>query len=75
MLSSAFFSKNWPQYELNGLVAKEMQGHKVILPIWHKVSKDEVLQHSPSLADKLAINSALSSMEEIIEQLRAVLRT
>ena len=25
VLSSAFFSKNWPQYELNGLVAREME--------------------------------------------------
>ena len=46
VLSGAFFAKNWPQYELNGLVAKEMSGGKVILPIWHKVSKDEVLGYS-----------------------------
>ncbi len=48
VLSGAFFDKNWPQYELDGLVAKEMEGHKVILPIWHKVSKDEVMRYSPS---------------------------
>jgi hypothetical protein len=33
----SFFAKNWPQYELNGLTAREMDGHKVILPIWHNV--------------------------------------
>ncbi|HKC62853.1 MAG TPA: toll/interleukin-1 receptor domain-containing protein, partial [Pyrinomonadaceae bacterium] len=54
VLSIAFFSKNWPQYELDGLVTKELSGGKVILPLWHKVSKDEVVSYSPSLADKLA---------------------
>ncbi|MBA3562437.1 MAG: TIR domain-containing protein [Gammaproteobacteria bacterium] len=74
VLSSAFFEKNWPQYELDGLVAKEMSGQKVILPIWHKVTKDQVLAYSPSLADKVAINSSLSSTAEIVAQLSEVLR-
>jgi len=73
ILSSSFFAKNWPQYELDGLVAKEMEGRKVILPIWHKVSKDEVRSYSPSLADKVAINSSISSLEDIVEQLGEVL--
>jgi len=73
VLSEAFFAKNWPQYELNGLVAKEMHGGKVILPIWHKVSKDEVLQFSPTLADKVALNTSISSVSEIAKQLAEVL--
>jgi hypothetical protein len=43
VLSSNFFAKNWPQYELDGLVAKEMSAGKTILPLWHKVSKNEVM--------------------------------
>ncbi|WP_018403074.1 toll/interleukin-1 receptor domain-containing protein [Marinobacter gelidimuriae] len=74
VLSGAFFAKNWPQYELNGLVAREMAGGKVILPIWHKVSKDEVLSYSPTLADKVALNTAISSVSEIAQQLSEVLR-
>lgn len=73
VLSESFFSKNWPQYELNGLVAKEMHGGKVILPIWHKVSKEEVIKFSPTLADKVALNSSLSSIAEIATQLAEVL--
>lgn len=74
VLSAAFFSKNWPQYELDGLVTREMTGGgKVILPIWHKVSKDEVIAYSPSLADKVAINSSFFSRGEIVEQLSEVL--
>lgn len=72
VLSSAFFEKNWPQYELDGMVAREMNGVKVILPIWHKVSKDDVLNYSPSLADKVALNSSLKSIKEIAEDLAKV---
>lgn len=74
VLSSAFFSKNWPQYELNGLVAKEMEGQKVVLPIWHKVSKDEVMAFSLPMADKVAINTAISSLPEVVAQLAEVLK-
>lgn len=73
VFSSAFFEKNWTQYELDGLVDQEMNGHKVILPIWHLVTKDQVQNYSPSLADKKAINSSLSTIEEIISQLSEVL--
>lgn len=70
VLSSDFFSKNWPQYELDGLVTKEVNGgEKVILPIWHKVSKDEVAHYSPSLADKVALNTGLQTLAEIVDQL------
>jgi hypothetical protein len=74
VLSPAFFAKNWPQYELDGLVAREMNGGKVILPLWHKVSKDEVLAYSPSLADKLALHTATSSVDELATKLGEVLR-
>ena len=73
VLSSAFFAKNWTQYELDGLVTREMEGHKVILPIWHMVSKNQVQNYSPTLADKKAINSSLSTIDEIVTQLGEVL--
>ncbi len=73
VLSSSFFSKNWTQYELDAMVAKEMAGHKMILPIWHKVSKTEVLNFSPTLADKVALNSSISSVDEIADSLMEVI--
>lgn len=72
VLSGSFFAKHWPQYELDGLVAREMNGVKVILPIWHRVTKSEVMSYSPSLADRVALNSSLMSIEEIARQLADV---
>jgi hypothetical protein len=74
ILSSAFFAKNWTQYELDGLVAKEMEGIKVILPIWHKISKDEVMSYSPSLVDKLALRTSQYTIEELADQLAEVVK-
>jgi hypothetical protein len=74
ILSPSFFAKQWPQYELDGLVSKEMDGGKVILPIWHKVSKAEVMGYSPTLADKMALNTVTNTVEEIAEALAGVLK-
>jgi hypothetical protein len=74
VLSKAFVQKRWTEYELNGLVAAEIEGSKRVLPIWHEISKLEVMKFSPSLADKLALNTMTNTTEEIAEQLLSILR-
>lgn len=74
VISSAFIAKQWPQYEVDGLVAREMaEGGKVILPIWHKVTKSEVLKYSPTLADKLALNTSIDEVSTIAKQLKEMI--
>lgn len=74
VLSSSFFKRDWTNYELDGFVNKEMNGLKVILPIWHKVSKDEVQKFSLSLADKIALNSSIYSVKEIAEEINNLIK-
>lgn len=69
VLSEAFFSKEWPQRELDGLFAREVNGEKVILPIWHKISKNEVMKFSPIIADMLALNTLSFTIEEIAKEI------
>ena len=57
VLSHAFFAKEWPRKELDGLAARESSGMKVILPIWHGLSREEVASYSPMLAGRLAASS------------------
>ncbi|MFA5084518.1 MAG: toll/interleukin-1 receptor domain-containing protein [Candidatus Paceibacterota bacterium] len=72
IFSKSFLAKKkWTEYELNGLFAKEKQGIKVILPIWHDITRDDIAQYSPSLADRLAKSS--SSIKEIISELNKLL--
>lgn len=74
VLSPAFISKRWPEYELRGLTSREMLGKKVILPVWHNVELKDVIAFSPTLADKLAVKTdSLSPVEiavKIIETIR-----
>lgn len=71
VLSKAFLAKKkWTEYELNGLFAKEKLGKKVILPLWYEVTRDEIAEYSPTLADRIAKMS--SSLEDIIEELRRI---
>jgi hypothetical protein len=65
VLSKFFFQKEWPQKELDGLFARESDGEKVILPIWHEISKNEVLRFSPIIADLVALNTSIFTIDEI----------
>ncbi len=69
VISRNFIAKEWPQKELDGLVSLEVDGRNRILPIWHEISKDEVIQYSPTLADKVALNTSILSMQEITSEL------
>jgi TIR domain-containing protein len=57
ILSVNFFKKEWPQKELDGLVAREDVNGKIILPVWHGVTKDQVKSFSPILSDRVAVSS------------------
>jgi|GEM_PF-6287765 len=72
VLSRNFFRKSWPKLELGGLVAKEQQAGKTIIPIWFKVKKDYVLDFSPTLADKVAISTNGLDIRNVAEQLLVV---
>jgi hypothetical protein len=57
ILSENFFKKEWPQKELDALISKEEGHSKVILPVWHNISKSFVSRYSILLADKLAVST------------------
>lgn len=57
VLSKNFFAKHWPTEELNGLATKEVDGSKVILPVWHRINAKEVRSFSPMLGDRMAVRS------------------
>lgn len=50
-----------------------MTGGKTILPIWHNISKKEVQDFSPTLAGRMALNSAMITPNEIVEELIYIL--
>lgn len=75
ILSPAFFHKEWPNKELDGLVAREDGREKVILPIWHNVGAADIIEYSPALADKLAVSTSLGLAHVTDRIIEAVRRT
>jgi hypothetical protein len=58
---------------LNALFAREQGGQKLILPIWHGITRDDLLQYSPAFADRLAKISSSDSYADIVASLLALL--
>lgn len=69
VISRDFINKGWTNYELDGLITRAVNGDQTILPIWHNITKREVINYSPSLADKLARSTTEFTIEEIAEEI------
>lgn len=74
ILSPAFFGKGWTNHELDGLVTRNVAGEQSLLPIWHDVTAQDVRAYSPSLADKVAVCTADTSIAEIAAQIAGLVR-
>ena len=74
VLSHAFIAKGWTNYELDGIITRAVDGQQVLLPIWHNISKDEIIEYSPSLADKVARSTTTHTVEEIATESAGLIR-
>jgi hypothetical protein len=74
IISPHFLNKDWPEYELKGLVSREIHSEKVILPIWHRVTIEAVLSYSPTLADKYSLDTSKFSITALTIKLIEVIR-
>ena len=74
IISPSFLNKEWPQRELDGLVALEVQSGKTkILPIWHEIDKETLLRRSPTLADRVAGKSS-EGISALVKKIIAVVK-
>lgn len=74
VFSPSFFQKRWPQAELDGLIAREMEGkRKVILPIRHQIRMSDLVEKVPLLAGKFVLDSS-EGVAAIARKLVEVLR-
>jgi hypothetical protein len=74
VISKHFMAKHWPEYELRGLVCRESMEDSVILPVWHGITKQQVAEFSPSLADKFALDTAREEATDIALKLLREIR-
>lgn len=65
--------KYWTKAELDGFFQLESINGKMLLPVWHKLTKKDVMAYSPIIGSKLAMTTATMTAAEIATELVSVL--
>ncbi len=66
VISEHFFGREWTEEELKNLLERQnAEGQKLILPIVHNITTDELKEKYPAVADIQAIESKDNSYEKI----------
>lgn len=74
VLSKSFLGKNWPDYEYRSLLTRQIDGDKVILPLWYGVTKEDVKKYSLYLADIKAVSITKDNYKAAIALILRVVR-
>lgn len=74
VLSKSFLGKKWPDYEYRSLMTREIDGERVILPLWYGVTKEEVKEYSLYLADIKAVSITRDNYKAVIALILKVVR-
>jgi hypothetical protein len=74
VLSQNFLTNSgWTKKEFDSIFTRELiDEKKLILPVWYGVTKKDVYNYSPSLADVVAVNWSLGSQKVISELYRSI---
>lgn len=75
VLSPSFMKKGWANYELDGIVTRTVSVEQVLLPIWHNITKQQVVDFSPSIAEKVARSTATHTIEEIALEIAELIKS
>ncbi|WP_278352367.1 DUF1883 domain-containing protein [Chryseobacterium gleum] len=74
VLSRNFIKKGWTNYEMDGIITRVVGGEQILLPIWHNITKQEIVDYSPSIADRVARNTANFTVEEIASEIAELIK-
>lgn len=66
IISSNFFDREWTEKELSEFLSRQNQnGQKIILPILHDITREQLIRKYPKVAEIQYINSLEHSCDEI----------
>jgi hypothetical protein len=65
VVSRAFMSKKWTQYEVETLMKASREGRIKLLFVWHGVKEDDVKAWSAELAGRVALDTSRCSIDEL----------
>ncbi len=67
ILSKSFFAKQWTDYELRSLLSRVTSGERILLPIWHNIDREDIMEYSPYIADIKALSTSIGIEELALE--------
>ena len=65
LLSRNYIKKYCKDCKLESLFQLQSNGGKIILPIWHDITKKEIQDFSPTMSQNLVLNTTMMTPEEI----------
>jgi len=72
ILSKNFFAKQWTDYELRSLLSRVTSGEHIILPVWHNIGRETIMEYSPYLADIKALSTNIGIEKLALEIIKKV---
>ncbi|CAD6491022.1 MAG: TIR domain protein [Candidatus Argoarchaeum ethanivorans] len=75
ILSKHHLIKQWPREELKLLFNLQLStGQKIILPIWHGISNEEIRESFPFLMDIKALSTEKMAIDAIVQEIHTVVK-
>ncbi len=81
IFTKTFFARDWKGQELESLIAtrpetgapqEEDNNKQILLPLWHGITKQDVINFSPKLAEKVARSTAIHTVDEIAKEIKGL---
>jgi len=74
IFTSNYMESNWGMQEFNYLMIKEkIEKRKVIIPIWHNITLNEIIRKMPMEANRFAINSN-KGIDRVVQNVNITIR-
>lgn len=74
ILSKSFLAKNWTDYEYRSLLSRQIDGERVLLPLWYGIDKEDVKKYSLYLAGIKALPVSFGNFKSVIPAVLQVVR-
>jgi hypothetical protein len=58
---------------LDGLATREVDGTRLIIPVWHNVTHNDVREFSPALAERVAVTTS-KGLSQVVSAIVAAAR-
>lgn len=70
VVSDSYFDRKWTEYELNELMKRQdKEGHKLIMPILYRVTKNDLVAHYPFMKDIKFVHASSYSYKELAQKI------